>query len=235
MSVKFTVHTIVKNEENFIKYSLLSVLEFAERLLVWDTGSTDKTIEIIKSLKSPKIEFREFGSLNRDELVELRNEQIKQTKTSWFLILDGDEIWPRSNLLRLIKAMEKARGKTVGLVNKTRNCTGDIYHYLPQQKGKYQIGPWLGHLNVRAIKKIPGLKVEGKYPLEAYTLSGISIQNLPERLEFVDTWYLHVTHLKRSRWPHQLKTLDRIKKYKFLGKARGIKMKREELPEVLVG
>lgn len=232
MSVKFTTHTIVKNEENFIRYALLSVLDFAEKLLIWDTNSTDKTVEIIQSIKSKKIDFRQCGEVDRKGLVALRNEQINLTKTPWFLVLDGDEIWPKENLERLIKAMEYANKKTVALVNKTRNCVGDIYHYLPEEKGRYQIGPWRGHLNIRAIRKLPGLSVEGCYPLETYILDGVPVQKLVSRLQFVDTWYLHTTHLKRSSWQHQLRVIDRIKKYKFWG--RRLKMKKEELPEVLV-
>ena len=43
-----TVHCIVKNEERWIWYSLMSVLEHSDKIIVYDTGSSDKTIEIIK-------------------------------------------------------------------------------------------------------------------------------------------------------------------------------------------
>ena len=215
MKLGITSHTIVKNEERFIKQALLSVEKFAGKMLVWDTGSTDKTVEIVKSINSKKIEFRQCGKVDRTGLVKLRNEQIKLTQTPWFLILDGDEIWPEKNLGKLIKTMKEAKKETIALVNRTKNCIGDLNHFLPEEKGKYQIGPWKGHLNIRAIRNIKGLKVKGEYPLEAYTLDGKKIQNLVEKLEFVDTWYLHTTHLKRSGWLHQLKTIDRVKKFKF--------------------
>ena len=215
MEFSITTHTIIKNEERFIRQVLLSVEKFADEMLVWDTGSTDKTVEIIKSLKSPKIKFKQCGKVDRTGLIKLRNEQVKITKTPWFLILDGDEIWPKENLKKLVKAMKEAKKDIIALVNKTRNCIGDLDHFVPQEKGKYQIGPWKGHLNIRAIRNIKGLKVEGEYPLEAYTLDGKKIQDLVEKLEFVDIWYLHTTHLKRSRWLHQFKTIDRVKKFKF--------------------
>ena len=226
-----TSHTIVKNEENWIKPALLSVINQVDRLLVWDTGSTDKTIELIKSIESPKIEFKQCGPVDRQRLVELRNEQIYQTHTDWFLLLDGDEVWPKKNLLQLIKAAEQAKPQTLALVNRTRNAVSDIYHYLPDGKGHYQIGPWRGHLNIRAIKKVADLKVIGKYPLETYTVGGRALQDMPESLEFVDTWYLHLTHLRRSGWLNSWQVVDRLKKFKFW--QRGIEMKPEELPEVL--
>lgn len=231
MTFGITTHTIVKNEEKYIKYALLSVINFIDRMLVWDTGSSDKTMELIKSIKSKKIQFKQFSKVNRKKIVFLRNEQIKLTKTAWFLILDGDEIWPNKNLLTLIKSMKKANETTIALVNKTRNCIRDIYHYLPEERGYYHIGPWQGHLNIRAIRNIKKLKVVGEYPLESFSLRGIPIQKLINRLEFVDTWYLHTTHLKRSNWLDQIKVIDRLKKFKFSGSR--LKLKEEEIPEVL--
>lgn len=217
MATRITTHTIVKNEQNWIKPALLSVIDQVDRLLVWDTGSTDKTPAIIKSINSPKIVFSQKGSVDRQQLVNLRNLQLKATQTPWFLILDGDEIWPKNNIIQLIKAMEKAQSNTIALVNRTKNCIGDLHHFFPESKGQYHIGPWQGHLNIRAIKNLPGLQVVGEYPDEAYIYQGKKLQNQPERLEFVDTWYLHTTHLKRTDWRHSLKVIDRLKKFKFFG------------------
>ncbi|MEK7514042.1 MAG: glycosyltransferase family 2 protein [Patescibacteria group bacterium] len=214
MAFKLTIHTIVKNEERWIKSSLLSIIESATEILVYDTGSTDKTIKLIQSINSPKIKFKQFNAINRKGLVVLRNQQIKETKSDWFLILDGDEIWPEANLIQLIKAMQKARPSTLALVNRTRNCIGDLNHFLPESKGNYQIGPWRGHLNIRAIRNLPGLKVTGEYPAEAYVYQGKKLQDQPENLEFVDTWYYHATHLKRTGWWHGLKVMDRLQKFK---------------------
>lgn len=230
MNFSITSHTIVKNEEKFIKYAILSVEPFVDRMLIWDTGSSDKTIEIIKSIKSPKIEFKKFNNIDRDGLVRLRNEQINITKTPWFMLLDGDEIWPEKNLKKLIDSMKKASSDTVALVNKTRNCVGDIYHFQPEEKGRYKIGKWQGHLNIRAIKNNKDLKVIGQYPLEAYTIDNIPIQQMTDKLEFVDTWYLHTTHLKRTGWNNSFKVIDRLKKFKFWGNR--LKMNKNELPEV---
>ncbi len=214
MAAGITTHTIIKNEQNWIKPALLSVIDQVDQMLVWDTGSTDKTANIIRLIHSPKIEFKECGSVDRQQLVDLRNLQLKATHTSWFIILDGDEIWPKTNLIQLIKAIEKAQSNTIALVNRTKNCIGDLHHFAPEAKGQYQIGPWQGHLNIRAIRNLPGLKVVGEYPDEAYIYQGKKLQDQPERLEFVETWYLHTTHLKRSSWWHSLRVIDRLRKFK---------------------
>lgn len=214
MALKLTSHTLVKNEEIWVKPALEAVLPHTDRLLVWDTGSTDKTVAIVKSIKSEKIKFKQCGPVDRERLVKLRNEQIKATKTNWFLLVDGDEVWPKANLLKLVGAMKRAKPETIALVNRTRNCIGDLNHYLPESKGRYKIGPWSGHLNIRAIKNLPGLSVAGSYPNEAYVYQGKKLQDQPEKLEFVDTWYYHTTHLKRTGWLHQFLVMDRIKKFR---------------------
>jgi len=229
--MKITTHTIIKNEEKWIKPAILSVIDHVNTMLIWDTDSTDKTVAIIKSINSPKIKFTQKGQVNRQQLVNLRNQQIKLTKTSWFMLLDGDEVWPKKNLLKLLKAIKNSKPSTLALVNKTRNCIGDIYHYQPESKGKYKIGQWQGHLNIRAIKNTPGLKVVGQYPDEAYVVNNQPLQDQPDKLEFIDTWYLHLTHLKRSSWKNQLNVIDRLKKFKTWGKR--LKLTPEELPEVL--
>ena len=226
-----TAHMIVKNEERWVKFAILSVIEQVKSLLIWDTGSSDKTVELIKSINSPKIHFKQMGEVDRKGSVNLRNQQIKVTTTSWFLLVDGDEIWPKKNLNQLIKTATLAKTNTLALVNKTRNSIGNIYHYLPESKGQYRIGPWSGHLNIRLIKNSPNLKVVGSYPQEAYQVNGISLQDQPENLEFINTWYLHTTHLKRSGFTHQLNVIDRLKKIKLFGPR--IKLNKNEIPDVL--
>ncbi len=258
-----TLHTIVKNEEKFIKAALVSALSSNEvkRALVWDTGSTDDTVGRILSINDKRIEFQQKGKVDRKGLVYLRKEQLEMTKTPWFMLLDGDEVWPEKNLRKLISAMKRCNKETIALVNRTRNAIGDVYHYLPESEGHYQIGRWSGHLNIRAIRNLPGLTIKGVYPSEWYELAGEKIQDYPSCLlnqespgrtarrllnrhqdfclRFVDTWYLHVTHLKRSgNWLSELSTIDRLKKHKWLYRPKLkwnklLKMEKPDLPKLL--
>ena len=38
---EMTVHCLIRNEERFIRAAILSILPLAQRVLVYDTGSTD--------------------------------------------------------------------------------------------------------------------------------------------------------------------------------------------------
>lgn len=249
-----TIHSIVCNEDRFIKAALTSVLASreVERALVSDAGSIDNTVREISSINDPRIEFRELGRVDRKKMVQYRNEQIQSTKTPWFMLVDGDEIWPRKNLRFLISTMKQCNNETIALVCRTRNVIRDLYHYLPESEGHYQIGPWKGHLNIRAIRNVKGLSVKGEYPNEWYELDGKKIQEYPvcskdsplrtkrtvlkKCLQFVDTWYLHATHLRRSSsLLAELATIDRLKKRKWFSMLRSeVKvMKPDELPEAL--
>ena len=98
---KIIVHCLVKNEERFIWYALQSVLPYVDHVLVWDTGSTDKTLDIIRSIKSSKISLKTFKSVSATLHTKLRQQMLQATpkdKYDWLMILDGDEVWPEASI-----------------------------------------------------------------------------------------------------------------------------------------
>ncbi len=229
---KIIVHCLVKNEENFIWYALQSVLPFVDKIMVWDTGSEDKTVEIIKSIKSPKIDFVEKGSVDSETHTTLRAEMLQKTdkqKYGWLMILDGDEIWGESEILKMIQyANEKA---PAAVVVRTINFVGDLYHKLSESSGKYEIAGQKGNIAIRLINlSLKNLKVINPHGGQTYTTSGIAVQDLPpEQLLFSnDLFYFHTTHLKRSTLDN--KTLKRSFKRKY---ELGEKVYKKELPKIL--
>lgn len=199
MKFGVTVHTVVCNEENWIWFALNSVRDSVDRILVYDTGSSDRTVEAIKAIDDPKIFFEEKGLVSGERLVALRQEQIDRTETAWIMLLDGDEIWDRRSLGEFLETMRKAQDTIWGVVVKTRNCVGDIYHVMPQSFGRYAIGGREGYLNLRGIRHRTNLRVVGTYPLEAYYPdNAIALQDQPKHLAFPDVAYWHLSHLSRS-------------------------------------
>lgn len=223
--MRLTGQMIVKNEDRFVGFALEAVLPYVEKMLVYDTGSVDRTVEIIKSIKSDKIIFEEKGEVTPEQLVDLRLEQLERTRTPYFLLVDGDEIWPKQSIERLLSKAGQLPEEKLAIVCRTRNVVGDVWHYLPEETGGYQILGMKGNFNTRLYRKVPGLSVTGIYPLEAYTYQGKSLYEQDEKLEFIDVWYLHATHLQRSdSAPNP--------KYRY---DLGIKMGREDMPEILNG
>ena len=221
MAKTLTVHTIVRNEERWVWYSLMSVIEFVDKILVYDTGSTDKTVDIIKAVRTPKIIFEEKGQVDRVDFVKLRAEQLERTETDWFLLVDGDEIWPKETILELREAIEAASASIYGIVVRAWNLVGDVYHYHEESVNyHWPFTPknFLGWANLRAVRRnIPGLKISGEYPLETYyDQTGTPIQNYGEkRLIFLKNRYFHTSYLPRSSFFYDLKTFNRKLKFEI--------------------
>lgn len=185
---------IVKDEDKWIWYAINSVLPHVDLFLIFDTGSQDKTVEIIKSIKNPKIIFEEKGKANPLEMVSLRNEQIKHTKTEWFMLADGDEVYPARIFSRI-----NLKDDCYGIYLKNHMCVGDIYHEMPVRYGKYVICGRAGHLNMRFYKVINGWRWWGEYPLEHYGPSGdTSINTMCNNVQFINDYYWHMSFLRRS-------------------------------------
>jgi len=198
--VSITAHCLVKDEDIYVWYAINSVIDYVDKMIIWDTGSADNTQKIIKSIKNPKIIYEEKGLKTAEELSKLRNEMIQKTNTEWIFILDGDEIWHQKSIQEVVDIANKSKDKDI-VVNPVRMLVGDIFHYQEEAAGKYRIADKKGHLNIRLInRRILGLRVAGKYPNEAYiTGKGTKVQNLSKsKMAFADNYYLHASFLKRS-------------------------------------
>lgn len=77
---------IVKNEERFLEQCLRSVADVVDEIIVVDTGSNDRTIEIARSFGATVVE-REW----RNDFAWARNESIALATKRWILFLDADE------------------------------------------------------------------------------------------------------------------------------------------------
>jgi len=86
MKDKLTVLIFTHNEEKNIKQCILSAKNLTENIIVIDSQSDDKTINI---LKKEKIKFYSFPYHSYVE--PARSFGINKAKTEWVLILDADE------------------------------------------------------------------------------------------------------------------------------------------------
>src|SRR5258708_27072684 len=105
-----SAQVLIKNEENFIWYSVISVIDYIDEILIWDTGSTDSTKEIIKEIikKYPrKIKYKEIGEVDKNKYSSVRQQMLDETKSDWVFILDGDEIYFESSIRRIVSEIER--------------------------------------------------------------------------------------------------------------------------------
>jgi glycosyltransferase involved in cell wall biosynthesis len=77
---------IVKNEEQFIERVIRNIQSITDEIIITDTGSTDRTLDIIKKFKLKLFHYRWKG----DE-AGARNFVISKCKTDWVLFIDADE------------------------------------------------------------------------------------------------------------------------------------------------
>jgi tetratricopeptide (TPR) repeat protein len=97
---RLSVCLIVKNEERFIGQCLASVKPVASQIVVVDTGSTDRTVEIAKECGA---EVHHFAW--NDNFSDARNAAHEHARGDWVLILDADEEMPLESHLKLAQDM----------------------------------------------------------------------------------------------------------------------------------
>lgn len=83
-----TVVILTYNEEVNLPHALKNVKEFAKKVVVLDSHSTDRTVEIAESYGA-KVYTRPFDDFSRQRKYAL--EQIPYT-TEWLFVLDADEL-----------------------------------------------------------------------------------------------------------------------------------------------
>lgn len=97
---------IVKDEEKVLKRCLESVLGIVDEIIIVDTGSKDKTIEIAKSFTDKVFNFKW-----EDDFSAARNFAASKANGDWILVLDADEYVDRENLIVGINEIKEHASK----------------------------------------------------------------------------------------------------------------------------
>ena len=117
------------NEESHIEDAIKSV-DFADEILIIDSFSTDKTIEIAKKF-NVKIIKREF-----DDFSSQKNFAIGQAKHPWIYILDADERVTKKVKKEILKAVKKPKDKVGFYVKRSFYFAGKHIKYGGCQRDK---------------------------------------------------------------------------------------------------
>lgn len=86
--VTVTAAVLVKNEERLIARCLQHLAPAVDEIVVIDTGSTDRTIEIAKQMPKVRLIHHEW----KNDFSEARNAGLAAITTDWVIWVDGDEI-----------------------------------------------------------------------------------------------------------------------------------------------
>jgi len=125
MKNKITVHTVCR-DEIFIYYAIKSVYDYAGKILLYDTGTTDKIAlegmeQLLKEDRKKKIIYKEFDIGDEESKViatdkktfpnktfgvgQIRQLQIEHTNTEFCMIVDGDEIHYKESMEKAINIL----------------------------------------------------------------------------------------------------------------------------------
>lgn len=216
------VHTLVRNEERYLWFSVMSVIDHVDKILLWDTGSTDRTVEIINLIKRKypgKVDFRQLGDVTPEKFTLFRQKMLDVTKADWFIIVDGDEVWWDEKIKETAELIYKEGKNLDSIVTRYTNIIGDIYHYQEETAGKYKIDGDVGHLTIRAVRRgIPGIHFARPHGIQAiFDDKEVPVQerSKDKRRVVEGHSYLHFTHMIRSNSLNEdLKVMKRRLKIK---------------------
>ncbi|MDO8741736.1 MAG: glycosyltransferase family 2 protein [Candidatus Roizmanbacteria bacterium] len=143
-----SVLMITKNAAETLSKSLASVKKIADEIIIVDSESTDRTVEIAKNYLA-KVYIKEFSDIGKQRIFGL-----SKASSKWILILDCDEIVSK-NLMKEIKSkIENKRIKISGyyipyqnfFLNKPLQYGGEGYKMLRLfRRVKLSIKPSLVH------------------------------------------------------------------------------------------
>ncbi len=109
---------ITKNEQDTIADAIGSVRGVVSQIIVADTGSTDKTVDIARTLGA-----QVFSHEWRDDFSSARNFSIAQATSDWIMFIDADEVISPVDTAKIPHLCENYN--LTGYIFSQRNYTDD--------------------------------------------------------------------------------------------------------------
>jgi tetratricopeptide (TPR) repeat protein len=176
-----SVCMIVKDEETFLPRCLQSIKEFADEIVVVDTGSTDRTMDIARSFGARVYEYAWQGDFS-----SARNESLRLAAKDWIMIIDADEELPAGEIagLRFLINRPEAQILSLSVYNKSLE-TGRVSSFLPSMRlfrrslGLRYYG--IVHNRLDVPPDIPVTRCQAKIYHYGYDLSHVALEKKKAR------------------------------------------------------
>lgn len=107
--MKINLVMIVKNEERSLEKCLKAAKLVVDEIIIADTGSSDRTVEIAKRMGARVFRFSWINDFSA-----ARNFALSHSDADWNLILDGDEYLRECSREELEKALCSRKGTWIG-------------------------------------------------------------------------------------------------------------------------
>lgn len=156
-----TVVILTKNEEENINDVIKNVAQLTKNILIVDSGSTDKTVELAKSAGA-QIIYREWDN----DFSAQRNFALNKVETEWVLYLDADERLTESIITEIKKVISENKTALYKFERRTSAFGKDFkYGVLSPDYVKRMFpvknGKWQGKVHEGVITELPVIKLNG--------------------------------------------------------------------------
>jgi tetratricopeptide (TPR) repeat protein len=164
---------IVKDEEAMLPRCLGAVAEFVDELIVVDTGSTDRTIEIAESFGAQVLHHTWDG-----DFAAARNVGLDAATSDWLMYLDADEVLVDGDGPRLRELLGHTWREGVFLTE--TNHVGEL-----------EDGAAVQHNALRLFRNRPEYRFEGR----VHEQFAHKLPSLPERVAYTQVRIEHFGYL----------------------------------------
>ncbi|MDY6784368.1 MAG: tetratricopeptide repeat protein [Cyanobacteriota bacterium] len=120
--MKLSLCAIVLNEEESLSRCLESVGDVVDEMVVLDTGSRDRTIEIAKK-EGARVYSFQWGN----DFAAARNEALRYARGEWVLVLDADEVLNPKIIPQLKEAIANEDYLLINLLRQEVGATQSPY------------------------------------------------------------------------------------------------------------
>jgi glycosyltransferase involved in cell wall biosynthesis len=194
---------IVKNEEVLLDRCLSSLVG-VDDIVVCDTGSTDKTVEIAEAHNVTVVRFEWC-----DDFAAARNYAKQHTDCTWVLSIDADEVLAEGGVAAARAAIAETSGQAVA-VRLVAEGSGDE-HWVPRLFRREV--DWVGR-----VHELPEAVAQGGSDVSiTYGYSPAHLDD-PDRVLRIllaiedptprDLYYLSREYFYRAQWEKAVATLD---------------------------
>jgi glycosyltransferase involved in cell wall biosynthesis len=158
-SLSISLCMIVKNEEEYLPQCLESVKSMVDEMVIVDTGSTDRTVEIAESFGA-KILHHPWNN----DFAEARNVSLRHAACAWILVLDADEMIEERDLAGLRNVCGSGKFKAYSIVTRNYNNDSKGATWVPNdgqcEKSKEFTG-WSPSRKVRLFRNNSAIRFSG--------------------------------------------------------------------------
>lgn len=144
---------VVRNEEDTIKKSLESIQAIADEIVIVDTGSRDKTLQICRQFRKVKI----FSHNWIHDFSAVKNYGLKQCTQAWVLCMDGDEMLDLRGASAAKAAIDGARTNVSGFAFHVTDHETGMDPYSPANPSSYFPSP-----QIRLFRRHGAIYFQGK-------------------------------------------------------------------------